>query len=65
MHRKYPERIRAVLDAVRTAGVEWVRQGRVSPATFEAAAADICSRTELIDTANAFWDRELERSKTR
>lgn len=65
MRRKYPERIQAVLDAVRTAGAEWVRQGTVSPATLEAAAADICSRRELVDTANAFWDRELEKSKTR
>ena len=63
MHRKYPDRIRAVLDAVRAAGAELVRDGRVSRLTFEAAAADICSTAELVDTANAYWDRELARSR--
>lgn len=63
MSRKYPERVQAVLDAVRTAGIELVRDGSVSAMTFDAAAAEICTTRELVDTANAYWDRELEKSK--
>jgi len=63
MGRKYPERVQAVLDAVRTAGVELVRDGGVSQSTFKAAAAEICTTRELVDTANAYWDREMKKSK--
>lgn len=57
--RKYPERVRGVLDAVRSAGEELARNGVISEKTLAAVAADICSTRELIDTANAYWDREL------
>jgi hypothetical protein len=60
--KKYPDRIRDVMDAVRAAGTELVLQGRISPKTLETAAADICSDQELMATANAYWDRELETS---
>jgi putative NADPH-quinone reductase len=62
MTRKYPERIRHVLDAVRKAGKELVLTGAVSEQTFQAAATDICAPQELMETANAYWDRELESS---
>jgi len=63
MGRKYPEGVQAVLNAVRRAGVELARDGAVARPTFEAAAAEICSTRELVDTANAYWDRELQKSK--
>ncbi|MCA1961326.1 MAG: flavodoxin family protein [Desulfomonile sp.] len=63
MGRKYPDQVQAVLDAVRAAGVEFACDGGVSRSTIEAAAADICSMRELVDTANAYWDRELQKSK--
>ncbi|MDQ7781248.1 MAG: flavodoxin family protein [Desulfomonilaceae bacterium] len=62
LKKKYPDRIREVMDAIRGAGEELVRHGRVSAGTFDAVASDICSDRELIDTANAYWDRELEKS---
>jgi len=61
--RKYPERVRVVMDAIRAAGEELVSQGRVSEATLRAAGEDICSPEELVQTANAYWDRELEKSR--
>lgn len=57
--RKYPDKVREVLDAVRSAGEELVKFGRVSAETLEAAARDICTPEELMRTANAYWDREL------
>ncbi len=57
--RKYPERIRSVMDAVRKAGQEVVADGKVSPEALAQAAEDICSSEELMTTANAYWDREL------
>lgn len=57
--RKYPGRVRGVLDAVRSAGEELARNGVISEKTLAAVAADICSTRELMDTANAYWDREL------
>jgi len=60
--KKYPDRIKQVLDAVRMAGQELIRDGRVSEKTAKAVAMDICSPGELMATANAYWDRELERS---
>ena len=62
LRRKYPDRVQAVLDAVRNGGVELVRDGRVSQRTRDAAAAAICSDREIVETANAHWDRELRRS---
>ena len=59
---KYPEKVRAVIDAVRRAGEELVLHGKPSQETLEAAAADICSQEELMKTANSYWDRELEKS---
>lgn len=60
--RKYPEKVRAVIDAVRQAGEELVLNGRPSKETLDAASADICPPDELMKTANAYWDRELEKS---
>lgn len=59
--RKYPERARQVMDAIRKAGEELVVNGKVSSETLEAAAGDICTSEELMLTANAYWDRELEK----
>ncbi len=61
--RKYPERVKEVMDAIRSAGEELGREGRISKATLDAVASDICTTKELVDTANAYWDRELERSR--
>jgi len=60
LRRKYPERVREVLDAVRTAGEEVAQFGKVSETTLKAAAADICSTEELVAMTNAYWDRQLE-----
>jgi len=57
--RKYPERVKLVMDAVRAAGEELVTTGTVSEPIRQAVAADVCSMEELIETANAYWDREL------
>jgi hypothetical protein len=57
--KKYPDRVKSVLDAVRSAGGELVRNGRVSEETSRAVAADICSPDELMTVANAYWDREI------
>jgi multimeric flavodoxin WrbA len=56
---KYPEAVRGVMDAARSAGEELVKHGQVSETTLQAVAADICSTEELMKTANGFWDREL------
>lgn len=63
--RQFPEQVKGVLDAVRTAGEEVVRNRKISPQTLEAAAADICSVKDLMSTANAYWDRELSRGGDR
>lgn len=57
--KKYPDRVKNVLDAVRSAGGELVRNGRVSEETSRAVSADICSPDELMTMANAYWDREI------
>ena len=59
MRSKFPEKVKGVLDSARIAGQELVRDGRVSPEVREAVAAEICSTEELMETANAYWDREL------
>jgi multimeric flavodoxin WrbA len=59
MTKKFPDRIREVLDAVKSAGVELAEQGYVSKQTLEAASSDICSVEELMNTANSYWDRLL------
>lgn len=63
LERKYPERVRSVRDAIRQAGIELVRNGRVSQAVLDAAAAEVCPTRELMEVANAHWDRELARSR--
>jgi hypothetical protein len=63
--RKYPDRVKAVMDAVRGAGEQLVEFGKVSGSTLAAVAADICTTEELIASANAYWDRELEGSGDR
>jgi NAD(P)H-dependent FMN reductase len=65
LERRYPEQVRSVREAVRQAGVELVRNGRVSPAVLSAAAAEICPTRELMEAANAHWDRELARARRR
>lgn len=57
--RKYPDKIREVLDAVRSAGRQLVSQGKVDMETLAAISTDICSAEELVRTANSYWDREL------
>jgi hypothetical protein len=57
--RKYPGRVRKVLDSVRMAGEELVRLGSVSAPTLRAVAEDVCTPEELMATANAHWDRVL------
>ncbi len=57
--KKYPERVRGVLDAVRMAGEELVRFGNATAPTLKAVAEDICTPEELMATANSYWDREL------
>jgi multimeric flavodoxin WrbA len=59
MAQKYSEKVRNVMDAARAAGEELVKDGKVSQATAQAVAADICTTEELMKTANAYWDREL------
>ncbi|MCX5874047.1 MAG: flavodoxin family protein [Deltaproteobacteria bacterium] len=60
--KKYPDRIKGVLKAVRSAGYQLVTNGKVSDDTLESAAMDICSTEELIRTANSYWDRELRQT---
>jgi putative NADPH-quinone reductase len=62
LRKKYPERVKEIIDAVRTAGEEVVQFGKVSKTTLKAVAADICSTEELVAMTNAYWDRELEDS---
>jgi putative NADPH-quinone reductase len=57
--KKYPDRVRGVLDAVRMAGEELVTLGSATASTLQAVAADICTPEELMASANAYWDREL------
>jgi multimeric flavodoxin WrbA len=57
--KKYPDKVRKVLEAARIAGEELVKRGTAPEAILEAAASDICSTEELMKTANAYWDREL------
>ncbi|MFC1833430.1 flavodoxin family protein [Thermodesulfobacteriota bacterium] len=58
---KYPDRIKAVMDAVRIAGEQLAQDGTMSQENLDAASADICSAEELMNTANSYWDRELEK----
>jgi hypothetical protein len=59
--KKYPDRVRHIMDAFRKAGEELVKTGGVSSSTLEDAAGDICTPEELLATANAYWDRELDK----
>jgi multimeric flavodoxin WrbA len=59
--RKYPDRVGRVIDAIREAGAEFAKSGRMSADTLNTVAEDICSQQELMETANAYWDRELSR----
>jgi putative NADPH-quinone reductase len=59
--RKYPERVRIVMDAIRMAGEQLAEHGRVSDECMRAAGEDICSSEELMQMANTYWDRELEK----
>lgn len=61
--KKYPDRVRTVMDAIRVAGEELAQHGRITDATFRAASQDICSPQELFGIANKYWDRELEKSQ--
>ncbi len=57
--RKYPERVKGVLDAIRASGHQLASEGSVATETLDSVALDICSTEELITMANAYWDREL------
>lgn len=57
--KKYPDRVKNVMDAMRIAGGELVRNGGVSEQTLATASGDICTVEELMKTANSYWDREL------
>lgn len=59
LSRKYPDRVKPVMDAIRTAGEQLVRTGSVEEEVRQAAAQDICTTEELLAMANAYWDREL------
>lgn len=61
--KKYPDKVRSVMDAMRTAGEELARDGKPHDGTLADAAAEICSQEELMNTANSFWDRELAKYK--
>lgn len=61
--KKYPERVKAILDATRTAGEELVKGGRISQNILDEVAGDICTSEELMATANSYWDRELSRNE--
>jgi hypothetical protein len=61
--KKYPEKIKNILGAIRSVARQLVTDGIVSPETLRAVALDICSSEELIQTANGFWDRELKKSE--
>ncbi len=65
MGKKYPEKVRAVMEAITAAGRELVEQGSVSEETLDAVAADICTTDELVSAANFYWDRELASSGDR
>ena len=58
-NQKIPEKVKGVLDAIRTAGHQLVSEGKVATSTLESVAMDICSTEELVVTANTYWDREL------
>ena len=62
---KYPEKVRAVMDAVRRAGEELVLKGKPSKETLDAASVEICPTEELMKIANDYWDRELKNSGDR
>jgi hypothetical protein len=57
--KKYPEEIGKIMEAIGRAGQELVGEGRVRTSTLEEAAAEVCSADELMQTANAYWEREL------
>ncbi len=60
--RKYPEKIKGVLDAVRSAGKQLITEGRVATETLNVIASDICPTVELVSMANSYWDRELAKN---
>ncbi len=59
MGKKYPERLRQVLDAARTIGKTLIETGHINEDLFKVVAQDICPTSELLQMANAYWDREL------
>lgn len=59
MGKKYPERLREVVDAARTIGRDLVGTNFVDQDTLNKASQDICPEDELIKMANSYWDREL------
>jgi hypothetical protein len=61
--RQYPDRVSRVIDAIREAGAQFAKFGKMSADTLNSVGADICSPQELMETANAYWDRELSRSR--
>ena len=58
--KKYPEKIRGVLDAMRNAGSELVRfAARFHTKLSWPRPKKYAPLRKLVETANAFWDREL------
>ena len=62
MGKKFPERLRGVLEAARRIGKDLVETNQLDQETLDMAAQDICPEDELIKTANSYWDRELSNS---
>ena len=50
-----------VLAAVSRAGEELVREGKVKPETLAAATQDLAPRELIIQLANEYWQRELDK----
>lgn len=57
--KKYPDRLREVVDAARRIGKDLAQKNLIDQETLDLVAQDICSEEELVQMANAYWDREL------
>ena len=59
-----PEPVSQVKSAVRQAGAELVEQGGFDASTLAAIAKPLFSRETFIDSANLYWDRQLDGKKS-
>jgi multimeric flavodoxin WrbA len=57
------EQVEKVLAAVVQAGSEVVRHGQVSPETMNAVTQDLAPRETLIQLANQYWRKEMEKEE--